>query len=373
MSIIPTSLDAKRRQKRRIRRTKKTVQKSIVHPNFSQTYSKFFDDAEQEVETDDSLFYIWEQTSQLAFDELILSWNALRPEKGKITFYVSIKHSDWSPWHRIAEWGPNFQRTFVNKLNPYVHTKHVRVEMQRKKLGTAFKIKAVFADGAPKKSLNALFACVANMKLFKTSMPNLNRPSLAVEGVPQQSQMINHPRAQDLCSPASTSMIINYFARKLYGPNSQLASSNMRSYLTNFAAKVHDNGPLNIYGNWLLNVAQAHDSSNGKIFYRVERLNNFNELYNYLLKEIPVAVSVRRLKGGATPYSNGHFMVVVGWNRAKKTVICIDPAFKKNKATLKSYKIHHFLAAWGLSRNLSYIPIPREDWTLGTWLPDKEN
>ena len=135
----------------------------------------------------------------------------------------------------------------------------------------------------------------------------------------------------------------------------------MRDYLADFAGKVHDNG-INIYGNWLLNVAQAHDSSQGKIFYRVERLNSFNELYDYLRKEIPVAVSVRKLKGGATPYSNGHFMVIVGWNRAKNAVICIDPAFKGNRATLKSYRINHFLTAWALSRNLSYIPIPRENW-----------
>lgn len=366
-------IEAKRKRKR-IKRTKKqtTFVENFVYPDYSHTYSKFFDSSAPSTDTlntntndtSNEITSIWENNNTAVFDELILSWNALRPEEGKISFFVSIKHDTWSPWHRIAEWGPNFQRTFINKLNPYVHTKHVRVEMQRGRLAKGFKIKAVFSNGAKKESLNALFACVSNMKQFKISRAVINKPTLAIRGVPQQSQMINHPRAQDLCSPASTSMIINYFARKLYGPKDDIVKANMRDFLSDFAPKVHDNG-IDIYGNWLLNVAQAHDSSQGKIFYRVVRLNNFNELYNYLSKEIPVAVSVRSLTGGATPYANGHFIVVVGWNNTKKRVICIDPAFKKNKATLKSYKISHFLAAWGRSRNLTYIPIPRENWGLG--------
>jgi hypothetical protein len=172
--------------------------------------------------------------------------------------------------------------------------------------------------------------------------------------------VINHPRAKELCSPTSTSMLVNYFTNKIYGYS---MNGHMRDYVVDFADKVHDNGYLDIYGNWILNVAQAFDSSNGEVFFRVERLNGFNNLYDYLAKRIPVAVSVRRLRGGATPYRNGHFMVVVGWNSIKHTVLCIDPAFGNNTSTLHSYKLWDFLRAWGRSLNLSYIPIPsREVW-----------
>ncbi|MBM3886955.1 hypothetical protein FJ364_03395, partial [Candidatus Dependentiae bacterium] len=301
--------------------------------------------------------YIWEGEGSIPFDELILSWNALRPAVGKITFFVSVKHNTWSPWHRLAEWGASSQKTFVNKLNPYVHTKYVKVEMQRKLVATSFKIKAVFSEGASKRSLNALFACISNMHMFRQNRNLPIKPSILVKGVPQQSQMIiDHPRARDLCSPASTSMIVQYFANKLCMARGRLA---MHDYVIDFADKVHDKGVLDIYGNWPLNVAQAHDASNGHIFYRVERLNSFDELYNYISKEIPVAVSVRRLKGGATPYSAGHFMVVVGWDSISGSIICIDPAFRGNRKTLRRYKLTNFLKAWGLSRNLSYIPMPK--------------
>lgn len=348
-----------RKKRRRVVR-KKTVQTTaVVHPKFSRTLSKFFDHSENPTpETD---HFIWEGGSPLPFNELILSWNALRPTTGKITFFVSVKHNNWSPWHRLAEWGADTQKTFVNKLNPYVHTKYVKVEMQRNIVASEFRIKAVFSDGASKRSLNALFACISNMSMFRVNKSVPEKPSLLVKGVPQQSQMvIDHPRNKDLCSPASTSMIVQYFANKLYGGTGPLG---MPDYVVDFADKVHDNGVLGIYGNWPLNVAQAHDASNGNIFYRVERLNSFHELYEYLSKEIPVAVSVRRLKGGATPYSAGHFMVVVGWDSAKDAVICIDPAFHGNRKTLKRYKLRHFLNAWALSRNLSYIPMPKH----GIW------
>lgn len=349
----------KNKWRRRTPATKRVHKTSAIYPKFSKTLSRFIDHEQDDLPN--SNVYIWEEECNIPFDELILSWNALRPTIGHITFYVSVKHNDWSPWHRIAEWGADSQKTFTNQLNPYVHTKYVKVEMQRNIFATAFKIKAVCAEGASKRSLNALFACISNMRLFRENKSLPAQPSLLVKGVPQQSQMvIDHPRARDLCSPASTSMIVQYFANKLYGRKAPLE---MPNYVIDFAEKVHDDGVLGIYGNWPLNVAQAHDASNGDIFYRVERLNSFNELYDYLSKEIPVAVSVRRLKGGATPYSGGHFMVVVGWDSNAQSVICIDPAFKGNRKTLKRYHLFDFLSAWALSRNLSYIPMPKH----GIW------
>jgi hypothetical protein len=147
-------------------------------------------------------------------------------------------------------------------------------------------------------------------------------------------------------------MIINYL---------QKDSLVLREFVPEFADKVHDDSYLDIYGNWLLNVAQAFDEMNGKAFFRVERLNNFEQLHNYLIKKIPVAVSVRgHLRGGAKVYDNGHFILVVGWNNKKQRVLCIDPAFSSSQKTLRAYAIKNFLQAWGTSRNLSYITIPND-------------
>jgi hypothetical protein len=328
-----------------------------VYKNFSKTVTHFI--ASGEIKQDQKE-YLWECEPNFSFTELIFSWNALRPDKGKFIFWVNVKHKDWAGWQRLAEWGVYTQRTFVNKLNRYVHTKHVRVEIQKGFKGRAFKVKVVANGGAILEKLSALFACMSNPKDFSIKLPLLsNIPTVVVKGVPRQSQMVlDHPRFKDLCSPTSTSMLVNYFTKKYYKHTQNLP---MNEYVLDFADKVHDNGPLSIYGNWLLNVAQAYDSSKGEVFYRVERLNSFYDLYNYLVKKIPVAVSVRRLRGGATPYSNGHFIVVVGWSRERRSVLCIDPAFGTTSRTLKAYNLKNFLRAWGRSENLSYIPIPKEE------------
>lgn len=324
--------------------------------SFSKTLFKFVDDG---ATSKDKNVYIWECQSCDPFTELILSWNAFRPEHGKMTFWVSVKHFNWSGWQRISEWGSSTQRTFVNKLNPYVHTTHVKVELKRGLRAKGFKIKVALQNGASLENLKALFVCLSDLKKFKVQAPyRLTLPSVFVKGIPRHSQMIlNHPRCRDLCSPTSTGLMVNYFMRKFCGRY----ASNLSSYLVDFADKVYDNGYLGIYGSWPLNVAQAYDSTNGNVFYRVERLNSFKDLYRYLSNEIPVAVSVRKLRGGATPYTNGHFMVVVGWDQKRQAVLCIDPAFSCNSQTPKAYKLRNFLFAWGRSNNLSYVPIPRDD------------
>jgi hypothetical protein len=322
---------------------------------FSNTICKFF--SEKDVSGKQEV--VWEKSGQEPFNELIVSWNALRPSSGFISIWVSVNHRGaWSKWHRLAQWGAHFQKTFVNKLNQYVHTKHCRVEMQRHTLARGFRVKAIFNKGAESENLKAFFACMSRLNKFKFIRPKTaTLPSVSIKGFPRQSQMVlNHDRYRDLCSPTSTSMIVAYFYEKLYGVK---PVDSMSTYAVDFAEKAHDQGYLDIYGNWILNMAQAYDSSNGEVYFRVERLNSFYDLHHYLSKKIPVAVSVRRLRGGATPYACGHILVVIGWNRQKKCVICADPAFGSNRSVLKAYPLNSFLRAWSRSSNLAYVPMPR--------------
>lgn len=319
---------------------------------FSGTASKFFEP--KDFENEDP-FCLWEQETPFGFDELIVSWNAPRPQRGFLTIWVSVKHTNtWSPWHRLARWGSHTQQTFVNKLSPSVHTKHVRVELQQRRLAHAFRVKVVFSDGANKKDLRALFGCYSNSKNFKLQKISPSKQSTLIKNVPRQSQMeLKHQRHKDLCSPTSIAMVTSYLTHVL---SDNHKNSDIHDAALHLAKKVHDNG-IDIYGNWLLNVAQAYDTCKGLAFFRAERLNSFNDLHSYLERKIPVAVSVRKLQGGATPYANGHFLVVIGWDKIQQRVICIDPAFKPKKAMLKRYHINNFLRAWALSKNLSYIPL----------------
>jgi len=315
---------------------------------------------------------VWSETSSQPFSELILSWNAVRPRRGKFLFFVNIKYSAspsrrhalrsfsevGSGWRKLAEWSANGQRTFCDTRNRYVHTKHVRAEMQKKRLAHSFQIKVLALGGADIRDLKALFANTSNWHEFRTQKSSQSLSSTFIPSVPKRSQWwLKHPRAKDLCSPTSISMMANYFALK---HNFALPFQDFNHTAAEFADRAHDQS-IDIYGNWLFNVAQAYNTTQGEVLYRVERLNNFDDLHAHLKRKIPVAVSIRGyLRGCAWAYKNGHFVVVIGWDQKNQRVICIDPAFRESKKLLRAYRIRDFLTAWGKSRNLAYVAIPKK-------------
>ena len=352
---------AKRPQRRRRRGARQpgmTARENV--PYFSKTICKFYDDDQLQRRVDNNKNeVIWEWKGD-AFNELIASWNALRPDQGYITILVSVLHNGWRPYHRLAEWGCAGQQTFMNKLNPVVHTKHCRVELQRGLLAHGFRIKAVCHDGATIDCLKAMFGCISRTNHQKIVVPDRQLSSIMLKtGVVGISQMkINDPRCKDMCSPTSTAMLVSYHHQRFFG---QRPASSMVQYAHRFAKNVHDQGYLNIFGNWILNTAHAFHELKGKVFFSVQRLNSFYHLHDHLHKhKTPVVVSVRRLPGGATPYANGHLIMVVGFDSATRRVVCLDPAFGSHKATLKSYPLVPFLQAWGRSNNLSYVPLLKD-------------
>ena len=282
------------------------------------------------------------------FTQIIFSWNAFRPATGKLTFYSQVRDKEtkkWdTKWHKMVEWGNDVQQSFFSRGNASVF-QYARLEALGKKGGDGFRIK-VEADNHHDLSLvKHLHVALSNFKAFEQE-PYKERAkglkSFMLNNVPQESQMIlEHPKANVLCSPTSMSMIVGSLVKKDVDP---LA----------FAHSVHDTG-LNIYGNWAFNMAHAFEKCGGKAAFYATRLDSFTDLYKLLKKKIPVAVSIRGpIKGSATPYAKGHLLVVVGWDAKKKEVICHDPAFDTIDEVYTRYDIHEFIVAWERSRRLTY-------------------
>ncbi len=331
--------------------TKRVLYKKNIENSFSKTYSKIINLHEDL----NKRTYIWLQNNCNSFTELILSWNVLRPKEGKYSFFVSTKYNNhWSNWSKISEWATKSQKTFSSSKDSYVYTKHVRVEMQKNKRANGFRIKVQAQNGASIKNLKALFVSVSNMNNFVFKKNNFNKKTIIVKGVPKVSQWsVKHHRAKDFCSPTSTTMILGYYSRKGLFPGIR---NKLSGYIKKIASKVHDDSYLDIYGAWPLNIAQAFDSSKGRLFCSVERLSGIEHIYEFLKRKIPLAVSVRGyLKGGFKRYDNGHFIVVVGWDNNRKAFLCIDPAFTSEKKMLRAYNFRDFRKAWGTSRNLAYV------------------
>lgn len=308
-------------------------------------------DLKLERKTRDAL--IWHKKSTLPFSELIPSWNASRPKVGKFVFYLNIKHKTWSGWKKIAEWGKGQQKSFYSAKDKIVHVKHVRAELQNKILGHEFKIKAESFGGADIRRVFALFANTANWHDFKKQIPDKNLPSIVIPKIKKLSQFwIDHKRKEDLCTPTSMAIIAQYLANQ---KKITLKKQNIKKETVDIANNVYDSS-LNIYGNWQFNIAQAFNTTRGKILYKVERANNFAQIHKYLQQKIPVPVSIRgALTGGAWPYvRGGHYVVVIGWDQKHRKVICLDPAFSDEKKILRYYDIDEFIHAWSKSRNMAY-------------------
>ena len=335
------------------------LSKVHVPVEFTKTYSKFFGVPYLPEQGKISPVKIWVEENTKPFTELIISWNALRPIQGSFVFKGSVKTiNGWGPWYKFAEWKKDSQLTFFNSRATDVHVKSVRLEVQRNMLGHGFRVMVEAKDGADISNIHALFGCVSDLRQYKMNHGIAALPSVILKDVPRQSQMVlDHPRSKDLCCPTSMAMIVRYFNTKYDG----VVSKPLHQEAVDFADLAHDHG-ADVYGSWPLNIAQAYEAAKGRVFFRAERLNSFKDLHEYLNKKIPVSVSVRGLlRGGAKTYNSGHYMVVVGWNADKQTILCIDPAFGASKRTLRAYDARHFLAAWSRSRNLSYISLPRQD------------
>ncbi len=284
------------------------------------------------------------------FSQLIFYWNAFRPEKGYFSFHAQVldEKNKWHDWHTMINWGKDIQKSFFSEGALGTKYCHVRLEMPPKKLAKGVRIKVVAHDGANLSSLRALGINVANLAAFSEEFNHSIGllPSVMISGIPKQSQMVlDHPKADVMCSPTSCSMLMGYLKKQ---PSNTLE----------FALGVYDYG-LNSYGSWPFNIAHAFEHCEGEVFFKVMRLPSFLELHSMLQKSIPVVVSVRgKLQGAPKEYNNGHLLLVIGWDQQKQKVLCHDPAFDQSEKVYAEYDIKSFCTAWGRSRHLAYVAEP---------------
>ncbi|MCK5632334.1 C39 family peptidase [bacterium] len=290
----------------------------------------------------------FEKTSIPLFSQLIFSWNAFRPEVGHFSFFIKVRDSktkQWTKWLKMSDWGKNIQRSHFSSVKNGTKHVYVRLETGNKK-SDAFVVKVVSNEGKNLDRFKGFSVCTVDFTKFHTEK-NIESfyalPSVYIKSVPKKSQMIlDHPRAGHMCSPTSCSMLTGYLLQKHVNP-------------LDFAKNVFDEG-LQAYGSWPFNTAHAFELCNGHAFFSVARLPSFKDLHTFLRRKIPVVVSVRGvLTGAPKTYDNGHLLLVVGWDKKRKQVVCHDPAMQTDKKILKRYDLKSFLRAWERSHRLSYL------------------
>lgn len=283
---------------------------------------------------------LWKEENLPPFDELMLTWNAKRPQNGKFHFYVRVKTEEWSPWLLYATWGSGGQSSY--QTTGPVKVYQDALEVTEGKKATAFQIKAIAEEGASLEDIHGLHVYTNGDKVQEWQVTSYPDPiSLEVAGLSQMT--VEHPRFMDLCSPVSTTAATRYLSQeRVIDP-------------AVFAQNAWDSG-FDIYGNWVFNMAESYTHLGAKWSCWVERLNGFDPIYQHLSQGMPVIVSVRGpLAGSALPYAKGHLMAVIGYDPVEKRVKCMDPAFPKDSETLVYYDFTDFMQAWSRRGNIAYV------------------
>lgn len=282
----------------------------------------------------------WKEEGLSAFDELMVSWNARRPKGGKYSIYVSVKEKEWSPWLLYATWGKDEQSSHScgSKEAP------IRVYQDAVTLNgvvaTGFKVKAVAEGGADLKDIYGVHV-YTNGKKKEEPISYSSPIYLQIPGLSQMA--LQHPRSDSLCSPTATTAVVRYL---LNHSGIDPIGFAKRSWDCHF----------DIYGNWVLNIAEASTYLGPNWQGWVERLSGFGDIYRQLQRGIPVVVSVRGpLVRSAQPYAKGHLMAVIGYDPEKQEVICMDPAFDSDEKTHVRYPLPNFVEAWERRGKIAYL------------------
>lgn len=287
-----------------------------------------------------------------AFTQLILSWNACRPQRGHYTFWVQGKEAQtgtWSGWHKMMMWGASVQCSYLSSADSIAQHHHVRFEACSGKKMNGFRIKVTAHNGANVCDLHAITAAYADLTRFKSEDITCykNFASIKIKRVPRKSQFaLKHPERHRLCSPTSCAILVEYFSRE-------------RCNMHSLAHNVFDKG-LDSYGSWPFNMAHAFELCQGMYWWRVIRMNSFAQLYAMLQNDYPVAVSIRgTLRGAPKSYNDGHLVVVIGYDAVTQSVICNDPACAYDRSSVRKYSLVDFLRAWEKSHRLAYCAFER--------------
>lgn len=282
-----------------------------------------------------------------AFNQLIFSWNALRPKKGYFSFYVKARNSitkTWSKWYKMFDWGKGIQQSYCELAKNDTSYVYVRLEMLAGKFSDGFKLKVVPKLNADLSGLRMLGVSISDFSKFNIEKAKdlINLESVEIKDVPKKSQMVlDHAHNLRMCSPTSTSMMISHFSDIQINP-------------LDFAHSVYDKG-LDSYGSWPFNTAAAFEVCSS-YYFRVARLNSFVDLHANLMMGYPVVVSVRgKMNGAPKDYNQGHLILVIGFDKNNKEVIVHDPAFSSDPKVKFKYEIVSFIRAWERSHRLAYL------------------
>ena len=295
-----------------------------------------------------------EIVSKIKWNELVVSWNAdlppgvvLKVEARAIYPEHSTRFYTMGIWSAAAEDHRRMSVKDQKDDDAEVLTDTLALTTSTDRV--LIRLTLTGAGNFPRPPVKFLGLALADTKYELPVLP----PNRAAWGksldVPERSQLDYPEGEQSWCSPASASMILAWWARQSKRPQLDRA-------VPEVAKEVLDpNWPGT--GNWPFNTAYA-GSFPGMRGY-VSRFSDVSELEDWIVRGIPVAVSVAyTVLKGVPPRSgpDGHLIVCVGFTK-EGDVIVNDPGTRR--LIRRVFPRENLVKAWARSRNTVYLIYPQ--------------
>ncbi|MGB8982171.1 MAG: peptidase C39 family protein, partial [Anaerolineales bacterium] len=273
------------------------------------------------------------------------SWNASTPAGSWVEIQFRAQYGTrWSKWYILGIWAADYSTIRRHSVasqgdtDGYVAA-DTFVSSNKKETTSKFqlKLRLFSADGVATPSLRNASVAYSTEKP-KTAGVSAGNPALwnTLINVPECSQMVYPDGGSVWCSPTSTSMVLGYL-----NGDSGPCEPRVRAAVEGVFDWVY-----NGHGNWPFNTAYA--STFGYEGY-VARFTSLDRAEEYVAAGVPVIMSVAwgtgDLTGSGVDSTNGHLVVLVGFDAAGNLIIN-DPASPTNDSVQRTYLRSEFEPLW---------------------------
>ncbi|WP_210650108.1 C39 family peptidase [Nocardioides sp. SYSU D00065] len=290
--------------------------------------------------------------------DLVPSWEATTPGRSLVRVEVRGRGADGrtGTWDTVADWGltnrPVARTTYSGQADDLgavsvdtwraastVTSWQVRVTLMRPR-GSRLAVSLERVGAVASADASAPRPTSAPGPAAGTVLP-----------VPVYSQMVHsghYPQwgggGEAWCSPTSTAMVLAYYG--ISPTPTGIAAGHADPVVDHTAKMVYDHG-YDGTGNWAFNTAYAATLVGGDSY--VTRMRDLREAEDHIAAGVPLIVSIafgrNQLAGAPISASNGHLLVVVGFE-ADGDVVVNDPAGATNGEVRRVYDRAQFERLW---------------------------
>lgn len=295
--------------------------------------------------------------------QIIPSWEATTTGDAFVRVQLRARGTDGAQgtWDTLADWAldnPKVRRTTFSGQSDDLGKVNVDT-WQAASTVTAWQVRVVLMSSRKAGSAVTLERIGAVASAPRTTPTTTSAPGAAtgvVLPVPAYSQMTHkghYPQwgggGEAWCSPTSTAMVL---AAQGHVPTPVGVRNDHPDAVVDHTARlVYDHGYRGT-GNWAFNTAYAATLAAGDSY--VTRMADLAEAETYIAQGIPLVLSIAfgrgQLSGAPISASNGHLVVLVGFDAAGNPVVN-DPAGATNAAVRRTYDRAQLERIWLTASN----------------------